>query len=259
MQTGKVYIVGAGPGDAELITVKGLRCIREADVILYDRLINKELLTYAKADAELIYCGKAPDCHTVKQETIHSLLIDYARKGCVVTRLKGGDPFIFGRGGEEALALAEHGVDFEIVPGVTAGIGAAAYAGIPLTHRQYGSSFAVITGHRCAQRGQNVNWEQLAQGVDTLVIYMGMSDLDYICEQLMRHGRDPATPAALIHWGTTSRQLTVTGTLRDIAGKAAEHGLTNPTLIVVGEVVKLREKIQWVRENPEHSPYSFAL
>lgn len=242
---GKVYLVGAGPGDADLITVKGLRCIREADVILYDRLVNKELLREAKPGADLIYCGKLPHYHTLKQETINHFLVKYAKSGKTVTRLKGGDPFVFGRGGEEAQELAKNQITFEIVPGITAGFAAPAYAGIPVTHRNISSSVAFVAGHRRTGQPEDIDWENLSKGVDTLAIYMGVSNLPYICKKLTAHGRSGDTPAALVQWGTTEEQRTVTGTLSDIAEKARQHAIQNPTMIVVGEVVRLREGIQW--------------
>ncbi|MFC4075771.1 uroporphyrinogen-III C-methyltransferase [Salinithrix halophila] len=242
---GKVYLVGGGPGDPELITLKGVRAIREADVILYDRLINNELLNHARPGADLIYCGKLPDYHTMKQETINKFLIKHAASGKVVTRLKGGDPFVFGRGGEEAQALAKNGIPFEVVPGITSGIAAPAYAGIPVTHREYGSTFAFVTGHRKEGEDEELKWESLAKGIDTLAIYMGVKNLPYIQERLLSHGKSPKTPVALVQWGTTGEQRTVTGTLNTIAEEALRHEVTNPTLIVVGEVVRLREKIAW--------------
>ncbi|HEU5140694.1 MAG TPA: uroporphyrinogen-III C-methyltransferase [Bacillales bacterium] len=242
---GKVYLVGAGPGDPDLITVKGLRCIQEADVILYDRLVNEELLQQASDDADLVYCGKLPLHHAMKQDTINHFLVKFAREGKVVTRLKGGDPFIFGRGGEEAEALVEHHVDFEVVPGITAGAAAPAYAGIPVTHRNYSGSVAFVTGHRRKDGTDDIQWENLAKGVDTLAIYMGVSNLPRICGELIRYGRPGNTPVALVQWGTTEEQRTVTGTLTDIAEKAKQQEIQNPTMIIVGEVVRLRENIRW--------------
>ncbi|WP_408006450.1 uroporphyrinogen-III C-methyltransferase [Pseudalkalibacillus sp. A8] len=243
---GKVYLVGAGPGDPGLITVKGMKCIEEADVILYDRLINKELLNYAKPDAELIYCGKLPDYHLMKQETINRFLVKNGKKGKIVTRLKGGDPFVYGRGGEEAEELAKHGLEFEIVPGITSGIAAPAYAGIPVTHREHSSTFAFVTGHRRKDKeGDDLHWESLAKGIDTLAIYMGVKNLPYICEQLLKHGRPAATPVALVHWGTIEEQRTVTGTLDSIVEIVEQSDIKNPSMIIVGEVVRLRDKINW--------------
>ncbi|KZN96035.1 uroporphyrinogen-III C-methyltransferase [Aeribacillus pallidus] len=245
---GKVYLVGAGPGDPELITLKGLRCIQEADVILYDRLINNELLNHAKPNAELIYCGKLPGFHLLQQEIINHFLVKYAKKGNVVTRLKGGDPFVFGRGGEEAEALVKHGIQFEIVPGITAGIAAPAYAGIPVTHREYGSSFAFITGHRKSGEEDNHKWDVLAKGIDTLAIYMGVKNLPYIQQKLLEHGKKPDTPVAFIHWGTFCEQKTVVSTLEFAADTAAKEKIENPTLIIIGEVVKMRQKISWFEQ-----------
>lgn len=244
---GKVYLVGAGPGDPELITLKGLRCIQEADVILYDRLINRSLLEYAKPDAELIYCGKLPGDSVMKQEIIHRLLINRAQRRKVVTRLKGGDPLVYGRGGEEAQALSRYGLDFEIVPGITAGIAAPAYAGIPVTHRDFSSSFALVTGHR-RKGGEEVPWEYLAQGVDTLAIYMGLSQLSNIRDRLIQGGKKKATPVALIQEGTTKNQVTVVGTLENIVEKGKEMGIQCPVMVIVGEGVRLREEISWFKE-----------
>lgn len=242
---GKVYIVGAGPGDPDLITVKGLRAIKEADVILYDRLINKQLLTHARPDAELIFVGKLPNYHGVIQDRINTLLVEHGKKEKVVTRLKGGDPFVFGRGAEEAEVLAEAGVPFEIVPGITSGIAAPAYAGIPVTHRDHSSSFAIVTGHMREGKDDSIKWESLATGIDTLAIYMGVGNLPYICKQLTKHGKPADTPVALIHWGTTDVQKTVTGTLDTIVEMVQQEKVENPSMIVIGEVVKVREKIQW--------------
>lgn len=245
---GKVYIVGAGPGDIDLITIKGMKCIQKSDVILYDRLVNKELLNYAKKSAKLIFCGKRPGYHAMIQERINRQLVQYAKQGKRVTRLKGGDPFVFGRGGEEAEALVDNGISFEVVPGITSGIAAPAYAGIPVTHRELSSSFAIVTGHMRAGKTDTIHWESLAQGIDTLAIYMGVGNLPYICEQLMKHGRSDNTPVALVHWGTTAEQYTITGTLLTIVEIAKESEIKNPSMIIVGEVVKLREKIQWFEQ-----------
>ncbi|MCP8968670.1 uroporphyrinogen-III C-methyltransferase [Ectobacillus ponti] len=256
---GKVYIVGAGPGDPELITVKGLRCIQQADVILYDRLVNKELLAHAKPDAELIYCGKLPNYHIMQQETINACLVKHARQGKTVTRLKGGDPFVFGRGAEEAEALHRHGVSFEVVPGITAGIAAPAYAGIPVTHRDAGASFAIVTGHRREGSEEETKWESLAKGIDTLAIYMGVANLPYICAQLLKHGKSEQTPVALVEWGTTVSQRTVTGTLGTIVTIAQKEDVQNPSMIVVGEVVRYRERVQWFEETLRQNYMSEVL
>lgn len=242
---GKVYLVGAGPGDPDLITLKGLKCIQEADVILYDRLVNKELLNHAKDGVELINCGKLPDYHLLQQDTINRFLVKYAKKGKIVTRLKGGDPFVFGRGGEEAEVLAKSGVSFEIVPGITAGIAATAYAGIPVTHRDHASSFAIVTGHRKKDEEDNIKWESLAKGIDTLAIYMGVKNLPYIQGKLLEHGKSPETPVALIHWGTLTTQKTAVSTLAKVVETANNEQISNPCMIVVGDVVNLREKIKW--------------
>lgn len=245
MKAGKVYLVGAGPGDPDLITVKGLRAIRDADVILYDRLINDELLAHAKPTADLIYCGKLPNHHLLKQDTINHFLIKFVQEGKIVTRLKGGDPFVFGRGGEEAEVLAKHRLPFEIIPGITSGIAAPAYAGIPVTHREHSGSFALITGHRRATEPEDTRWKALATGVDTIAIYMGVKNLPYIREQLLKYGRDARTPTALIHWGTTRKQQTVIGTLNNIVEEAKRHHIKNPAMIVIGEVVKLSQPLAW--------------
>ncbi|MBH0229463.1 uroporphyrinogen-III C-methyltransferase [Halobacillus yeomjeoni] len=240
---GKVYIVGAGPGDVELITVKGLRAIQEADVILYDRLINQELLNEASSTTDLVFCGKSPDNHALSQPSINSLLCKFALQGKTVTRLKGGDPFVFGRGGEEAEELSRRSIPFEIIPGITSGIAAPAYAGIPVTHREYSSSVSFITGVSYRGLDEEDYWEHVAKSMDTLCIYMGVKKLPQICQRLMKHGRNPATPIALVHWGTVNHQHTVTGTLSNIVEKAKE--VKNPSMIIVGEVVKLREQLQW--------------
>ena len=248
---GKVYIVGAGPGSVDLITVKGLKCIQQADVILYDRLVNKELLEFAKPNAELIFVGKLPKLHGVIQDRIHRLLVEHGSQGKVVTRLKGGDPFVFGRGAEEAEVLVEAGIPFEIVPGITSGVAAPAYAGIPVTHRDLGSSFALVTGHMREGKDDSINWKGLAESVDTLAIYMGVGNLPYITEQLMKYKRNPNTPVALIHWGTTEHQRTITGTLETIVDIAKIEQIQNPSMILVGEVVKMREKIAWFEKTKE--------
>ncbi|WP_334072334.1 MULTISPECIES: uroporphyrinogen-III C-methyltransferase [Paenibacillus] len=252
MRPGKgfVSIVGAGPGDPELITVKALKAIRAADVILYDRLVNVELLTYGDPIAERIYCGKAPGRHAMTQEMIQRRMIDSALEGKRVVRLKGGDPFVFGRGGEEALALAARGVPYEVIPGITSAIGAAAASGIPLTHRGVAASFACVTGSRCPGAeadedggGPSVRWELLAHAVDTLVIYMGVSQLKEIRSELLRHGKAASTPVALIESGTTRRQRTFTSTLGEVHKLAAAVQISNPALIVIGKAVLVREQL----------------
>jgi uroporphyrin-III C-methyltransferase len=245
---GKVYLVGAGPGDPDLITVKGLRCLKQADVILYDRLVNPELLENAKEGAQLVYCGKLPHYHTMKQETINHFLVKYAKKGYQVVRLKGGDPFVFGRGGEEAEECRKHKVPFEIVPGITAGIAASAYAGIPVTHRSLSKSFAFITGHQAGDVEAEHQWAHLAKGVDTICVYMGVSHLSTITKQLIENGKSPQTPIALIHWGTLSNQRIVVGTLENIEAVVEREQITNPSMIVIGEVVTLHKKLNWYQE-----------
>lgn len=241
-------MVGAGPGDPKLITLKGVEALRQADVVVYDRLANPALLEHAPVQAERIYCGKLPDQHTMRQEAINQLLVEKAALGHIVVRLKGGDPCVFGRGGEEAEHLAKHNIPFEIVPGVTAGIAAPAYAGIPVTHREHGSSFAVVTGHLREERPDMAvqKWQALAQGIDTIAFYMGIGNLSMIREQLIAHGRDANTPVAIIAWGTTERQAVATGTLATIEDKLAEHPeIANPAIILVGDVVQMRDKINW--------------
>lgn len=247
-EKGKVYIVGAGPGDPELITVKAINCMKRADVIVYDRLVNPVLLQYGKRDAEFIYCGKAPGNHCVPQEGINQLLVDKSLAGKTVVRLKGGDPFIFGRGGEEAEVLVQSDIEFEIVPGITSGMAAPAYAGIPVTHRELGRSFAVVTGHCVSGKPDQIQWEYLSKGVDTLAIYMGIKNLPYICKQLRTYGKSAQTPIAIIEQGTTGCQRTVIGTLGTIVETAEKEQVANPAMIIIGEVVKLSEKLSWFPE-----------
>jgi uroporphyrin-III C-methyltransferase len=245
---GKVYLVGAGPGDPDLITVKGLRCLQRADVILYDRLVNPELLKHAKEGAKLVYCGKLPNYHTMKQETINYFLVKYAKKGLQVVRLKGGDPFVFGRGGEEAEECRKNDVQFEVVPGITSGIAASAYAGIPVTHRTLSKSFAFITGHQAGDVAAEHQWSHLAKAVDTICVYMGVSHVSTIVKQLIQFGKSPQTPIALIHWGTLSDQKTVVGTLETIEEKVRDSEISNPSMIVIGEVVRLHDQLNWFQE-----------
>ena len=243
MSTGKVYLVGAGPGDPGLLTVRGLDLLRRASVLVYDQLVNPALLNEAGAETIKIFVGKRAGRHYIAQEEINQVLIAYARAGHDVVRLKGGDPFVFGRGGEEAEALADAGIDFEIVPGVSSAVAVPAYAGIPLTHRQCASSFAVVTGHEACKPNSTVDWSKLATAADTLVILMGLSNLPIIVKKLIAHGRSPRTPAAVICAGTTSEQESVVGTLADIVEKSAP--LEAPALIVVGDVVSLANKLKW--------------
>jgi uroporphyrinogen III methyltransferase / synthase len=251
MNKAKVYLVGAGPGDPGLITVKGRQCIEDAQVVIYDYLASPELLQHAQNSAELIYVGKKGGDHTLSQEEINALIVKKAKAGLTVCRLKGGDPFIFGRGGEEAEELVANGIPFEVVPGVTSAVAAAAYAGIPLTHRKLTATLAFITGHEDPHKGEsNIDWDSLARGIGTLVFFMGVKNLPDITRKLIAHGRPPHTPVALIRWGTTPGQQTVTGTLDNIAQRVEEAGLKAPAIIVVGEVVGLREKLQWFESRP---------
>jgi uroporphyrinogen III methyltransferase/synthase len=251
VQQGKVFLVGAGPGDPGLITVKGLDCISRADVLVYDYLASPELLAHASADAEIIYVGKKGGDHTLAQDGINRLLVEKAADGKIVARLKGGDPFIFGRGGEEAEVLVAAGIPFEVVPGVTAAIGAAAYAGIPLTHRNYTSDVAFVTGHEDPTKSDSsIDWKALATGVGTLVFFLGVKNLPAICGNLMDNGRAADTPVAVIRWGTTARQQTVTGTLDSIVEISRRAGIKAPAIIIVGGVVKLRETMQWFEKRP---------
>ncbi len=249
-QGGKVYIIGAGPGDAGLITVKGAQAIGRAGVIVYDHLVSEELLAYARKDARLIYAGKKGGDHTLPQEEINRLLVAEAQQGQIVARLKGGDPFIFGRGGEEAEVLAAAGIPFEVIPGVTAAVAVPAYAGIPLTHRGLTSTVAFVTGHEDpTKKKSDIDWASLA-GIGTLVFFMGVKNLPRITAALVEHGKAPQTPAALIRWGTTADQETLTGTLADIAARAADRGFTPPSLLVVGPVAGLRETLRWFDNRP---------
>jgi len=251
MKEGKAYLVGAGPGDPDLITVKGMECLRMADVIIYDHLASSKLLKHARRDAETLYVGKEQGAHTLPQDQMNELIVQKAMEGHTVVRLKGGHPFIFGRGGEEAEALAKAGVSFEIVPGITSAIAAPSYAGIPLTDRRYTASVGIVTGHEDPTKPHStVDWSKLATGVGTLVILMGMKNLPKIAEKLIVAGRDPKTPVALVRWGTTPKQTTLVGTLETIVAKAQAAKLTPPVAIVVGEVVRLRDTLNWFEKKP---------
>lgn len=250
-QKGMVYLVGAGPGSEDLITVKGLRCLENADVVLYDRLSGASLLKSAPQGAELIDVGKQPNHHPVPQEEINQLLVEKALAGKMVVRLKGGDPFVFGRGGEEALALKEAGVPYEIVPGISSSIAVPAYAGVPVTHRHLSASFHVITGHEDPKKGgDSIDYEALARISGTLIFLMGVGQLPRITQELMKHGKNPETPVALVHRGTTPHQKTVTGTLENIVERVQEEGLKPPCVIVIGEVVALQPALSWVENKP---------
>ncbi|OGU08730.1 MAG: uroporphyrinogen-III C-methyltransferase [Geobacteraceae bacterium GWC2_58_44] len=250
-KNGFVYLIGAGPGDPGLITVKGRDCLAKAQVVLYDYLANDELLRLAPKDAELVYAGKVGGEHNREQSQINELLVQKALSGKVVARLKGGDSFIFGRGGEECEALVEAGIPFEIVPGITAAVGATSYAGIPLTHRGITTSVAFVTGHeKKGKESSEIDWEGLSLGSGTVVFYMGIKNLPHIAENLLAHGRAPETPVALIRWGTRPEQEVLTGTLGDIAEKARHAEFKAPAITVVGEVVNLRETLRWFDNRP---------
>lgn len=241
---GEVYLVGAGPGDPELLTLKALRLMQQADVVIYDRLVSQPILELCRRDSTKIYVGKARSNHSVPQDGINALLVEYAQQGKRVCRLKGGDPFIFGRGGEEIQELFQAGVPFQVVPGITAASGCSAYAGIPLTHRDYAQSVRFLTGH-LKEGSPELPWNELVYENQTLVLYMGLVGLESICEQLIAHGQRPDMPVALISKGTTPEQKVVVGSLADIASKVTEHQIHAPTLTIIGEVVRLREQLQW--------------
>ncbi|HEY3309415.1 MAG TPA: uroporphyrinogen-III C-methyltransferase [Desulfuromonadaceae bacterium] len=248
---GIVYLVGAGPGDPRLITLRGIECLCHADVVVYDYLANEQLLAHAPDKAERIYAGKIGGRHNQDQEEINRLLVQKGLEGKTVVRLKGGDPFVFGRGGEECEALQKAGIRFEVVPGVTAAVGAAAYAGIPLTHRDFTASVAFVTGQEGKDKeGSNVDWKRLSLGSGTVVFYMGITTLRRNMERLIEHGRSPQTPVALVRWGTTSEQQVLTGSLADIADQAEKIGFKPPAVTIVGEVVDLREKLHWFDTRP---------
>jgi uroporphyrinogen III methyltransferase/synthase len=244
--SGRVALVGAGPGDPELMTVRGLALLRRAEVVVYDRLVDPRLLDEAPVDAARVFAGKASGAHVLSQDQINALLVAHARRGRRVVRLKGGDPFVFGRGGEEAEALAAAGIPFEVVPGVSAAVAVPAYAGIPVTHRGVASSFAVVTGHEDPAKPEaSVDWARLANAVDTLVILMGAHGLPRIAGALLDAGRRPDTPVALIRWGTTDAQATIVGRLDEFAGRAEATRLAPPVVAVIGDVVALRERLAW--------------
>lgn len=248
---GKVYLVGAGPGHPELITMRGIKCLQEADVVLYDRLVHPQILHYTKRNCELIFAGKFPTMHVLRQEKINELLIEKALENKIVVRLKGGDPAVFGRVGEEAADLKKTSIPFEIVPGITSGIAASTYAGVPVTHREYGETFAVVTGHTKEKDGMPcIPWKTIAEGIDTIAFYMGVKNLKYNCEQLILHGKPKDTKVAVVQWGTIGSQKTVVGTLETISNCVEEANISNPAIVLVGDVVSVRESVKWFEEKP---------
>lgn len=248
---GKVYLVGAGPGDPKLITVKGLQCIKECDVLVFDNLASRELTEQARPDSKLIFVGKWRGKHTMTQDQINEALVNYAKQGLIVTRLKGGDGFIFGRGGEEAEILHENNISFEIVPGITSAYGVPAYAGIPLTHRSIASSVLLLTGHEDPNKNESsIDWRKVSNSTDTIVILMGVKNLESIVKNLIDNGRAPQTPIALIRWGTTPRQEIHIGTLQSIVELAKDKDIRPPVVTVIGEVVRLHNKLSWYEKKP---------
>jgi len=247
---GRVYLVGAGPGDPELLTLKAVRVLEQAEVIVYDNLVSSGVLDFARPEAQRIYAGKRRNEHTLRQEQINALLVRLARAGKQVVRLKGGDPFIFGRGGEEIQELAAHGVDFEIIPGITAACGVASYAGIPLTHRDHAQGVLFVTGHLKAGSVAELDWDALVRPNQTVVIYMGLNALPDICRRLMAHGAPATRPIAAVQHGTLATQQVLTGTLADLPAKVAASGFTSPSLLIVGDVVRLHGSLRWFDPTP---------
>jgi uroporphyrinogen III methyltransferase/synthase len=251
MKRGKVYLVGAGPGDPELLTIKARRLIEKADCIIYDYLVNPEVLWHARSVVELLDVGKRGTEISWTQSEINKLLVEKAATYNTVVRLKGGDPFVFGRGAEEAQYLLQHGVEWEVVPGVSSGIGVPAYAGIPVTHRSLSSSVAFITGHEDPSKTESsIHWEHLSKAVDTIVVFMGVGRIAEIASQLMKHGKPGATPVAVIRWGSYDRQQTWVTSLDDVASLVERSQITAPAIIVIGEVVKLRSELKWFESQP---------
>lgn len=252
---GEVALIGAGPGDVELLTLKAIRFLQQADVVLYDYLVSEEIMALVPSDTILVCVGKRAGHHSVPQEKTNQLLVDFAKQGHRVVRIKGGDPFIFGRGGEELEVLADAGISFQVIPGITAAAGATAYAGIPLTHRDYAQSAMFITGHLKAESDQ-MDWSTLARGNQTLVIYMGLMKSEYIENQLVEHGRSPETPIAIIERGTQRSQKIFKGQLSQLAELAKDA--QSPSLIVIGEVVSLSDKLAWFNPQPNEQQRQFA-
>ncbi len=255
LQLGEVALVGAGPGDPELLTVKALNCLQQADVVLYDYLVSEEIMALIPSDTILVCVGKRAGHHSVPQEKTNQLLVDFAKQGYKVVRIKGGDPFVFGRGGEELEVLADAGVRFQVVPGITAAAGATAYAGIPLTHRDYAQSAIFVTGH-LKEESDEMDWSTLARGNQTLVIYMGLMKSHYIQNQLIKHGRSASTPIAIIERGTQIQQKVFTGELSQLSDLSKEA--QSPSLIVVGEVVRLSQKLDWFLSSTEFNKSAIA-
>ncbi|RJQ23248.1 MAG: uroporphyrinogen-III C-methyltransferase [Nitrospiraceae bacterium] len=251
MKPGKVYIVGAGPGDISLLTIKGLKCLQKAEVVVYDFHLNAQILNYISHDAEFIYAGKRGGHHTMTQDEINRTLVEKAKEGKIICRLKGGDPFVFGRGGEEAETLAKEGIEFEIVPGVSSAIAAPAYAGIPLTHRLYSSSLAIVPGYEDeTKKESSIDWAKLATGVGTIVFLMAVKNISHVIRKLIDNGRSPETPVAVIRWGTRADQTTLIGNLGTIPSLVKENDIRPPAVMVVGDVVKLRDSLKWYEKKP---------
>ncbi|HOM73183.1 MAG TPA: uroporphyrinogen-III C-methyltransferase, partial [Armatimonadota bacterium] len=246
-----VYLIGAGPGEPKLLTIKGAEALARADVVVYDRLVHPAVLKLAKAGAEIIYVGKEASNHTMKQEDINRLLVEKAKEGKTVARLKGGDPFVFGRGGEEAEELAKEGIPFEIIPGISSAIAVPAYAGIPVTHRKLSSTLGIFTGHEDPAKGESsIKWDKISTGIDTLVFLMGVENLPNIVSQLVENGRPKETPVALIRWGTRVQQKTIVGTLETIVEQVEKAGFKSPAITIVGDIVGLRDNLRWFDNKP---------
>jgi len=247
MVHGKVFLVGAGPGDPKLLTLKAVEALHQAEAVVYDRLVSESILDFVPKDAQTIYVGKSSENHQLSQDEINQLLVDLAFDGKVVVRLKGGDPFVFGRGGEEAEVLVANNIEFEVVPGVTSAIAVAAYAGIPVTHRDCASSFAVVTGHQAVNPQKTIDWGNLAGSVDTIVVLMGVGSLESTTKSLIDGGLRPTLPVAIVEWGTTKKQRQTTGTLDSIAKLARQRGVKPPAVVILGEVVNLGSKLSWFK------------